>query len=100
MIKTQFFDIGTNGSSAGWPVSIKTTDTIASSATIQTICSMDFYGLFLGIKDATKVVRLEIDIKNNDGDPPAITYVSNVMSVNSINYYEMDATATYRLLQT
>ena len=61
---------------------------------------MDFYGLFLGIKDATKVVRMEIDIKNDNGDPPAITYVSNVMSVNSINYYEMDATATYRLMQT
>lgn len=71
---------------------------------IETICSMDFHGLFVQVSGATKVVRLEIDIAN-DGvlSESNISYdgsTSNSISINAINYFELDATSEFHLLQT
>lgn len=46
---------------------------------ITTMCSMDFYGLFLGVKGSSKVIRLELDIANDDADPATVTTSSNVI---------------------
>jgi len=60
---------------------------------------MDFYGLFLGVKDATKVIRLELNIANDDVDPGvSFDYTGDVLDVENINYFEMDASSTFRLL--
>lgn len=73
--------------------------------TIETICSMDFYGLFIGMTDEpnTSVVRLEINIEDDGANPPTVvTDANGLYNVDSVNYYEMDLSTTghYRLLQT
>jgi len=63
---------------------------------------MDFHGLFLQIKNANIVVRLEIDISNDDAiDSPKVDYDGNdVLIVQRVKYFEMETTDKFRLLQT
>jgi hypothetical protein len=58
---------------------------------------MDFHGLFIQVAGATKAIRLEIDIKNDNADEPAITKTSanaNEYEVNKLYYYEIASPAT------
>ena len=52
------------------------------------------------IENASKVIRLELDIDNDDADPPQIIYANGVQNIAAVNYYEMAATSTMHLLQT
>ena len=62
---------------------------------------MDFYGLFLGVEGTDKVVRLEIDIATDgSATEEQTTSTGTLLDVNEINVFEMQTTATYRLLQT
>ena len=41
------------------------------SGNVETICSMDFYGLFIGMDSGnTNVVRIEINIADDGANPP------------------------------
>lgn len=71
-----------------------------TDASITTICSFDFYGLFIGVENASSVIRLELEIANDDADPPAITYSGAVQQIAQVNYFEMAAASTMHLLQT
>lgn len=95
---SKFYTLSAGGN--GITTSYKDSKTV-SNAAITTICSMDFYGLFLGIEGATKVVRLELNI-GTDGDAAmeTVTRTANLLDIDSINYYEMATTSTFRLLQT
>ena len=61
---------------------------------------MDFYGLFLGVEGATSVIRLELDIDNDDADPAAVLSTGDLINIAQVNYYEMPTTTTseFRLL--
>lgn len=74
------------------------------NAAIETICSMDFHGLFVQVSGATSVIRLEIDVAN-DGVLAEATITTDSSNKNqitfaNINYFELDATNTFHLLQT
>lgn len=68
-----------------------TSPTVGGSA-ITSLCSMDFYGLFLGVQDEQKVIRLEFNMADDSSsaDPANIIVAGDVQTIDSINYYEMD----------
>ena len=75
LIANQFYILSSGAvTTYGTSMSFEDSQTITSD-TISTICSMDFHGLFLGVTDATKVIRLELDIAT-DGDASMESTVS------------------------
>ena len=70
LVSTSFYVLSTGGN--GITTNNLATKT-ASNAAITTICSMDFYGLFLGVSGATKVIRLEFDIAHDNNWAPQAT---------------------------
>ena len=76
---SKFYVLSTGGE--GITTTYKDSKTVANNA-ITTICSMDFYGLFLGIEGASKVVRLEINIgTNGDSFMEEVTSTGDLLDV-------------------
>lgn len=98
LVSTEFYVLGAGAT--GITTNDMTGGVTVTNDSITTICSMDFYGLFIGVENASKVIRLELDIDNDDADPPQIIYANGVQNIAAVNYYEMAATSTMHLLQT
>mmetsp|Transcript_12548 Transcript_12548/g.16960 ORF Transcript_12548/g.16960 Transcript_12548/m.16960 type:complete len:95 (-) Transcript_12548:3560-3844(-) len=76
-----------------------------TSGNIETMCSMDFHGLFVQVSGKTKVIRLELKIANDDADEPAITKEpakNNQFKIDNTVYHELatPSTQNFRLFQT
>lgn len=98
MVASEFYVLGA-GASGGITTSYVDAVTVTNDS-ITTICSMDFYGLFIGVEGASKVIRLELDINNDDADPPLVIYANGVQDIAQVNYFEMAVSNTMHLIQT
>lgn len=78
---------------------------------IRSMCSMDYYGIFIGLDNGNKMIRLEPQISPDPGNPGTATVPNSAggqIDFSSVSYYEMDVkdevtgpnASAYRLLQT
>jgi len=68
-----------------------TTAKTVTSSDIEGICSMDFHGLFLQVKNQNKVVRLEMIVKEDAGQPDGIKKDGNGL-------VEMETKSVYHVM--
>ena len=103
-----FFDFSNIAGTSSYDTAEGFTGPNTISGRIENICSMDFFGLFLGVNGANKVVRLEIDIDNDDAVDPlqyfedgSTTATNQRIRFADTLYNEMaDPAGEFRLLQT
>ena len=94
LVISVFYIVGqTGGTPAVNLISPTSVSSSISGKYIRSMCSMDYYGLFLGLHSGNKMIRLEPQISPDPGNPGSITVPNSAggqVSFNSISYYEMD----------